>query len=501
MIKVVEMPNFAGGVNNRDIPENIAPNELADSSNLLLSLQGFPEPRLGYAALGGTKASIKGIAVYIKNDGTNTYVVRSNDELFKFVSPSTWTSIGSLATGGDRTCFVNWDNKLYIADGYNFKYWDGTTYADVAHGLGKDFFPRYLCAHDTRLWAGNFSYDGTDYPNRISWCSSYQDTNWKTGTPGAFNYVEFDYAVTNMVSFDHLLVGTEQDWSYAYSGTTTYASDYFPSVKQLNRIGSLPFTAVRCGQDVYFTNQTGVYSIRGVQNFGDLEAARVSYRIDGTFKNDFTVSARDNCYAFYYEDRDEYWLSIPTGSTYRMLVGKVSLRDQAGRIPWMPQDFSFREWCFNPVTKNVVFGDSTNVWLYGGRSDNTTAIPFYFRTATIGAAEYNRKDFMTVDTQFLRYGPLVTTVVGTIKVFVDNSYKKTLTATVEGSGAAVSTWANFLWNDGSKWSDSSGDVGLHGHRNRVGRIGRTIYFTWDFSSAVCGVAIKGMSLRLAESNR
>jgi len=500
---VLAIDNFAGGVNNREVPENIAPNEFADASNLLLSHGGIPEPRLGYAALGDTLANVLSLGVLQKTDGTEIPVARCSDHhLYALVSPPAWTDVGALSSAaGGRTCFVNYNGYLYIMDGSNFMKWDGTTLADVATGF-TNFYPKYGCVHSQRLFVGNYVLDGDSFPNRVSWCAAYDDTNWVTGSETDVNALHYDFEVTGMVSFGNLLVHTRQAIYMAWDDTTLDGNYYFPSTRPLAPVGAAPWTMVKTNRDALFANATGVYSVTATQNFGDLEAARCSYKIDKTFESYFSTVNQDNCCAFYHESRDEYWLSIPTAASYKTLVGKVSLRDPAGRIPWMLLSLTFQNWCYRPGEDDVLFANTTNVYKYGGRADIAAAIAFSFTTGKFSAKTYERKRLQFLDAELMRWGARNTSESGAVQLYTDDTVNKTFNLTLdvdESSGPYYGTGA--VYGDDEIYAITGKDKQELTKRHRLAAYARSWYLTWSYSSAVSGATIASMKARYEETGR
>ena len=57
------------------------------------------------------------------------FLFACNGRIYKFNNDNTYTSIGTLTD--DITSFFTFGDKLYILNGHEYKYWDGTTFGDV----------------------------------------------------------------------------------------------------------------------------------------------------------------------------------------------------------------------------------------------------------------------------------------------------------------------------------------------------------------------------------
>jgi hypothetical protein len=608
---VVNVQNFAGGLNKKEFPEFLADNEWQDVQNLLLSDIGIPEPRRGYTLItdtGGALPSIpKATGIYQKNDGTEIKLARATvtgttnicptrDYIYRHDGTNAWIPIASLIPGGDRTCFINFNGSIYIMDGYNFMKWDGTTLTDlevnvdtapthitttldldptnangsvcsvaadlattgyagwylvmtggtavgkrykilsnVAHGdvtldtaandggnaytqgarsgdsckIVKTYMiPRYGCVHEQRLFIGNLRIWETSayvaYPNTVSFSGVLADDEWTPPADPNYNLIDLDYPVTNLVSYRYCVVFTERNTGILAEAMDLTDTYYFPSYTTIFKVGAFPFTAVLCENDILFVNEQGVRSVMTTQNFGDIEVARLSYKIDPIFTEDVPAqTAPGNLSAIYVDWRDEYWLSVPMATGYKILVAKTSLRDQKGRPAWTVLNIADqgRELCVSSKTAQIYFTPlaSADLYVYGSYADNATPIQYYAQTKNFGSESYPRKRLNSIYIQKMRWGNFSVAEGLTVMIIEGNqtrwSYNTLFEIEATGPLWGTAIWRAFSWTKGYGAKQVDFDkirIGIYAHRFSL----KTM-----FSSALSGANMSQFQLESQLSRR
>ena len=421
-----------------------------------------------------------------------------------------FTASTAFATGGDRTSGVNYRGSLYLADGYNFIKWDGTTGSDVDVGDLDYILPYYLWVHDNRLWGGNLRmWNGssyTAYPCSISWCQPQYDTQWTPPGDGSYNRIDFESDVTGGVSFGHNLIFTRRQIYLGIDDTALMGSYYYPSIKVHAPTGALPFTMQVCDQDVWFANEHGVYSISKTQAFGDLEKNRISYKIDPIFKTGMSTSLTMN--SIYVPWRDEYWLSyLVSGSAYKVLVGKRSLYDEWGRPPWMTLNMSSRNWAIKNTTQDIVFtavAGTYKLWLYGGYSDNGAAINMYAQTKEYLSENRNRKRLNWITLHRKRMGTLSTSETSDFTIN-EKTYPlplKTYTPLFDSMPSAVYYWSTSqLWGSHVWTAPTMFVQEVNSDKYRISKYARSFNVKFAHTSTLSGVAPMHLTVAYQESAR
>ena len=125
--------DFSGGLNYRDNPSLIAPNQTPECLNIRVR-DGTIGKRPGFKRLFATSlgaGKINGISPYIKANGTKYRLIAWGTNLYTQVGSSQPVSIRSGLTNAKASFFVLSD-VLYIKNGTDFISFNGTTVADVA---------------------------------------------------------------------------------------------------------------------------------------------------------------------------------------------------------------------------------------------------------------------------------------------------------------------------------------------------------------------------------
>jgi len=133
---------FGGGINQRD-DLNISPEECFSGQNFLLDAKArsfrprLPCDLLGTATGGGLISSIMQL---IKRDDTETSLVVSGPNVYKWNGATTFSSMTTVVTDSQlRATYWSLDDNLVITDiGLNnvIQSWDGTTFQKHKHGVG-----------------------------------------------------------------------------------------------------------------------------------------------------------------------------------------------------------------------------------------------------------------------------------------------------------------------------------------------------------------------------
>ncbi len=523
----LQLTSFGGGLNSANMPEDIKPYELQDCMNFLLDSAGKLEPRLGTTKLYSQEitgsADCIGIGVYQASDGTEKTVIRAGDKLY-YNSGAAWVEIqksggDAFDTGGDRATFVNFNGYLVICDGFNFMRYDGATledlqwhadWLDCASDFGggttynfdssnaDKFFPYYAAEHDNRLFVMNIRVEPSGggealFPNVMAWCASMDMLNWETdtGSGDVMNFIKFDDKLSGAVSFyDKMVLFGATKSRLIHHDAGYHGSYYYPTATALANVGALPFTMVKTNRDVMFANEAGVYSLTAVQKYGDLENARVSQKIDDIFSSDLAVANKDKCSAIYVDWRDEYWLSIPISTGYKVLVGNTTIRDDLGAPPWMPLDISARDWTIQPRTRRILFspsGDNTYLKYYNGRNDDGDNINMYYQTKVFGSETYERKRIGRIAFSKKRWGTISNDENGTFSIIEGTTTRKAKTVSFDGVGTTA-LWGTAVWG-AFNWTTAVGSIQKAIWKIRASLYAQSFSLKWLYESQHSGAVV------------
>lgn len=163
--------DFLGGNQEYTSPIWNNTNQSPFVSNCDLRQPGIMQAAVGYSQIGtsGAANAVKGLAVFQKEDGTETILKLVTTTLSKWTG-STWSSVSTGFTNNstDKLMFVNGyidsTERIYFVTGHNdlVGYWDGTTYATVANTYAKA-----IEIFKGKIYLGNVKLTSTVYSGKV----------------------------------------------------------------------------------------------------------------------------------------------------------------------------------------------------------------------------------------------------------------------------------------------------------------------------------------------
>jgi len=285
---------FGGGRNTKSRTADIQPQECADGENFDLSLadSGFtrrkPFDKIATATNAG---SIKGYAQLIKQDGTTSTLIQAGGNVYEWDGATTFTLQGacnasSQLRGSPYTHNYTLSEFVIITDLQKLtvvKKWDGTTYGNLAHNLGGDYFAKYVLVNNERALYANVK-SGTDTPhvlvgsklgdaenlsvaNRPSTSIAVTDP-WFLPTPDLkpMNGLTEGFGVVTMSTVEGRL--------WKLSGTNS--QDFSIAGLYLGSSASGDEGITNIGNDVVYGRAGVIESLSGVNAFGDTETDDIS---------------------------------------------------------------------------------------------------------------------------------------------------------------------------------------------------------------------------------
>jgi hypothetical protein len=312
----VNFNQMDGGV-NYSLPQNLIPN-----NDLTGALNFFYDP------LTGQPMTKDGVTAYSSgNLGTNPFglfyssildmiLVASGTNGLLYRMPGVTTGevqainiIGSL-NGSARPHFLDFNGKVLVASGGTLQSTDGNTMSDVA---GAPVSYKIMAKDGRVVSAGNPS-----FPHRLSLCAPGDETDWDTSTGDGLQFdielnvgegiTDFNVFVNDIVIFKgpeqrgiYRLIVPDGDYSLAY-------------VKQDSVISSSInwHTSLNANNNLYFVDNNGWKSLKGVQNYGDIEQDPIGAKINGTI-----VPSIDKSQAFLFHNPyySQIWIKYANVST------------------------------------------------------------------------------------------------------------------------------------------------------------------------------------------
>jgi hypothetical protein len=294
--------SFGAGLNENQYPH---PSEAAIGSyNFDLGRDSsYLFPRKPFDLLGTATGagSIRGLMQLIKRDNSETTLVQSGSNVYKWDGSSTFSSVTTLVTNTCQLRDVYWSLGDYIVVTDVTKQqvvskWDGTTFSSLTTGLGTNLYAKYGIVHQGRVWLFNVT-TSSDTPHLMVASAFENPTSYDTtkravsGTfvtgSEAFYMLTPDLKPINGVALTlagDLIVSTSRGGLFKLSGTgpDTYKwLDFYP---HSSAIGDESMASG--GNDVFYM-RTGaaIESLQATQNYGDVAVDDVSRWIPTTMKN------------------------------------------------------------------------------------------------------------------------------------------------------------------------------------------------------------------------
>lgn len=388
MVQVVL--TFGGGINARRRTADVDPNEcVAGSQNFDLDPQ--------YRALSRRRAfdliattpnglQINGFAQLINQDGTVSTLVQAGTVVYEWDGDQVFTSVGTVASGaklrGPREHNFTLDDFVIITDlakVETVKKWDGTSFVDLAHNLGGDFYARYCRVYNERAIYANVT-TATATPHVIlgSAIGNSEDLSAANRPSSAlgFDAAWFipmpDLRPINGLEqgFGQFLISTERGRLFRLLGQD--ATDFIMEEFHVGSavVGDEAITNI--GNDIIMGLAGRIESLSGTLNFGDVESNDVSAFITPLIEN---VTG----WTIVYDRKGQDVYCFPNNQSAVWILHKKTLNDpiSQGLSPWSKgttthaSNFSPTTvmQLINPIDMNdaVYFGDTLgNIYLLEG---------------------------------------------------------------------------------------------------------------------------------------
>ncbi len=300
---------FGGGIHSLKNIEAIDALECVEGSNFRLGLDDDdfsgrePFDKIGTAPNG---AEVGGLIEHIQNDGTTTELVQAGGNVYSFDGDSTFVLVGTCNAGsrlrGGRFSTSAIDGFVIITDLDKLtvvKNWNGTTFADLAHNLGGQFFAKYCLIDHERAFYLNAKAGATDTPHLL--LGSGRGTTSSTSAVATLSVANrpasslsvgdpFFIPMPNMKpingvvnAFGEFIISTENGDLFKLSGTTAKDFEIDSLLGFSGAQGDEPL--INVGNDLLYGRHGKIDSVIGIQAFGDVETDDVSRWIADEIEN------------------------------------------------------------------------------------------------------------------------------------------------------------------------------------------------------------------------
>ncbi len=285
---------FGGGRNTKARTADIKPEECAEGENFDLSLSDSGFTRRKAFDLAGTAPNagdIRGYAQLKKQDGTISTLIQAAGNVYEWDGASTFTLQGtcnsaSQLRGSPYTHNFTLDQFVIITDlakATVVKKWDGTTYGNLAHNLGGDFFAKYCLVDNERALYANVT-SGTDTPHVLVGSAGSDAENLTVSNRPSTSLSALDpwfLPVQDLKPFNGLeegfgfvVMSTEEGRIWKLTGST--AKDFAMESQYLGSASTGDEGIANVGNDVVYGRAGAIEALSGVQEYGDTEADDIS---------------------------------------------------------------------------------------------------------------------------------------------------------------------------------------------------------------------------------
>ncbi|MCB7127992.1 MAG: hypothetical protein J3T61_00435 [Candidatus Brocadiales bacterium] len=337
--KQITLTSLGGSLNLESGDLSTPPTDYTIVENVDFQVSGILSKRPGYTKLNATAITgaptITGLYDYRKADGSTFFIIGATDgELYKDLS-GTPTSISTgHATGEANTWnFETWKDEVVMcnnATGVFAQKFDGTTVSVLGTGAGGGVAPT-TCSipkvYRSRLFIAQVDSSVLHY--------SAGDTleDFTTADAGFENIGDDDGdIITGLEPFLNILVVFKRNSTYIITGgdPSTWAIS-----KLSNNVGAACRRCVaqvptRDGHDLIFIHESGVYSLRGVDQFGDLLPAKLSFKINSLWEG-LNKGRIEHSQIVYHAPTGQVWITTTKDST---TANDIILKFYSHNVGW-----------------------------------------------------------------------------------------------------------------------------------------------------------------------
>jgi len=231
--------------------------------------------------LGGSEGHpILSIYYYEKSRSVAYLVCAYNGKLY-YLSGSAWEEIGALTDTTTVPSFLTFNSKLLIADGGDtIRTWDGTTYTTIATS------PK---ATALKMIKNRVVANATNEPDSVYLSKPNDETDWNTAGTAVGLKAGFgdNLAVNGFAVFgDDLIIskkGNALKKIYRVNVADTTITNWYVQELSSNNCAQNPQSITEAWNNVFFVDSNGFKSLKGVQQYGDLQVDAIGRKINQLF--------------------------------------------------------------------------------------------------------------------------------------------------------------------------------------------------------------------------
>ena len=472
---------FGGGLHTRASEEDINPIECSDGVNFdmdPINLEFRPREEVTLLGRAPNNQPIQGFASFINQNNEVFLGVQAGSEFYRVNIDTSFTKVGdvnanSRMRGSWRDGYWSLGDKILITDmalQQGVYEWDGTTLQEVSFKKGDDtafgfFSAKYLKINRERAIFSNVR-DASGNLSQLIVGSAVSDytkisvadrpsTSLGIGDPFFIPISDLRDINGEVMAFGRMFFSTKNGSMWQLTGENSQEFSLEPFYEGSNASGEE--AVVWAGNDVYYGKIGTIDSLKGVAQFGDVEATAISNPIKPSIQNVTGWTA-------VYNDRKQRAYFFASGSSDLSVLHKSVIG--SGVSPWsrwkttLPVAFqpTCVMSCLCPITgcERVYMGDNDgNIYMLDGANGEITCKTVdvtssrtsrVFRFENMDANIYNVTGYMKYRKQ-CPFTAKITFLYGGISAFDEN-----LQITSEGvqdgtywSDTEDAYWGGFYW--------------------------------------------------------
>lgn len=287
--------NLNGGLNYAQSPANIADNELKRAMNFIYDPetdQLMTRPGSSCQTASALSDPILQGYYYVKDSTTAYHICASGGKLYYLSGAGLdeWTEIGSLADSSTRPSFLTFNGHLLIADGgTGIKYWDGSTYntiADSPNASALSVIGNRVVANAVDEPDSVYLSAPNDAESADAWDTTKSAVGLKAGygdllAVNAFGVFKSDLIISK--------VGSNSKRLYRLNVEDATTTNWFVESLSENNASQTAHTMLSAWNNVFFIDTNGFKSLKGVQEYGDLQVDAVGRKINTIFAQSYNA--------------------------------------------------------------------------------------------------------------------------------------------------------------------------------------------------------------------
>lgn len=454
--------SFSGGLNLSCAAWSIADNESPKMLNWIYNPESsLPEVRPGTSCQTASAAgsSIRALYLYEKST-TIKYIIGCYGSKIYYLSGATlnaWTEIGSIASATVVPEFLTVNNKLLIADGGNLiKTWDGTTYGTINDS------PNASCLR----WIKNrVAANHVGEPDSVYLSKTNDETVWDTTSTAIGLKAGYgdNLAVNGLAVFgDDLIIsksGNAMRKMYRLNTAATATTDWYVKEIPGASCAQNPGAIKAAFNNVFFFNNDGLRSLKGVQEYGDLQSDQTGRKVN----SQFTTAASCN-FLKYIPTYNSIWLSFGSSLYTGRMIG---------------EEIAFTELYFNQGRIDSLCMDGTTIYLGGNNgylykiddtkdTDEVTPGVTQNYSSILRSKIYNYGDNdLTLNSVAMRVTPISSGTFNLSVIKEDATSCLLDTVSIESEGQYLYDATGYLNDETGYLYDAGGSPSLEVNHNRV----------------------------------